>query len=130
MNCLFFARTPLLPSAYILTFARCSVAASTLVRHRTHVARRCKNIWGLPVHRQDTDRFSNLWSATSTRQVCSSTCSSPNATSPYKVLTALVLEKKRRIPRRQQREVTMTAIESNGGTEQPAAEPEAPAATE
>jgi len=36
---------------------------------------------------------------TSNRQVCSSTCSSPNATSPFKVLTALVLEKKRRIPR-------------------------------
>jgi hypothetical protein len=65
---------------------------------------------------------------TSTRQVCSLTCSSPNATSPFKVLTALVLEKKRRIPRRQQREVTMTANESNGGTEQPAAEPETHAA--
>src|SRR5882757_3157090 len=63
---------------------------------------------------------------TSTR----STCSSPNATSPSKVLAALVLEKKRRIPRRQQREVTMTTNEGNGGTEQPAAEPEAPAATE
>jgi hypothetical protein len=56
--------------------------------------------------------------------------SSPNATFPSKVLTALVLEKKRRNPRRQQWEVTMTATENNGGTEQPAAEPEAPAATE
>jgi hypothetical protein len=55
---------------------------------------------------------------------------SPNATSPSKVLTALVLEKKRRMPRRQRREVTMTANEGNGGIEQPAAEPEAPAATE
>jgi hypothetical protein len=32
--------------------------------------------------------------------------------------------------RRQQTEVTMTANEGNSGTEQPAAEPEAPAATE
>jgi hypothetical protein len=47
-----------------------------------------------------------------------------------KVLTALVLERRRRNPRRQQREVTMTADESNGGTEQPAAEQEAPAVTE
>jgi hypothetical protein len=54
----------------------------------------------------------------------------PERDIPIQGSHSIVLEKKRRNPRRQQREVTMTANESNGGTEQPAAEQEAPAVTE